>query len=446
MSLAISVSTSYRQPESCHIRIIPEVLSLIFLQSYYASHNYHFGTMSRSREAPLIFLQICKHWSAVALATPELWSSLGYRLSRVSEKSNRDAAMINQWLARAKACPLWLKLRTSSDFDQSSHPVLETFIFYSHRWQHVDFALPPSIFPALNAVKGSLPLLRTLEFTLPDIFSIDAPRLDAFGGASSLRSLALLQNIRPRMVEIPWLQLTQCSICVDTEGLDIFHCLSNIAKLTLTFDLDATLPQSQFEPPTRLPFLRTLSITCLRMSNPASLWNSLIVPALSDINFRRYVGQTNSWAPEIYPFISRWASTIRRLTLCNAHLGDDELVRCIREITLLEKLEIDEEGRSDYVSNDFMRLLQFDPDSSPCLAPKLQYIGFKGFYYLFDDNVFMDMVASRWRPRLVSGDAAHQVSCLKAVMLRPHRALDRQAVNRLDKLKEEGLGVFIFGN
>jgi hypothetical protein len=446
MSLPITVSTSYRQPESWRInQIIPEVLSLIFLQTYYASRNYHFGSV-RSCEAPLIFLQICKQWSAVAYATPELWSSLGYILGHVGEKSGRDAVMINQWLARAKTCPLWLKLRTSSYFDQSSHPVLETFIFHSHRWQHVDFALPPSVFPALNTVKGSLPLLRTLEFTLPDIFSIDPPRLDAFGGASSLRSLALLQNIRPRMVEIPWPQLTQCSICVDTEGLDVFRHLSNISKLTLMFNLDATLPQSHFEPPTRLPFLRTLSITCLKMSNPASFWNGLIVPALSDINFRRSAGQTNSWAPEIYLFISRWASTIRRLTLCNAHLADDELVRCIREITLLEKLEIDEEGRSDYVSNDFMRLLHFDPDSSSCLAPKLQYIGFKGFYYLFDDNVFMDMVASRWRPRLVSGDVAHQVSCLKAIMLRPQRALDRQVVNRLDKLKEEGLGVFIFGN
>jgi hypothetical protein len=77
---------------------------------------------------------------------------------------------------------------------------------------------------------------------------------------------------------------------------------------------------------------------------------------------------------------------------------------CCREIPLLEKLEIDEDGRSNYVSNNFMRLLQLGPDISSCLAPKLQHIGFKGFFYDFEDDVFVDMVESRWKLQIVANE------------------------------------------
>jgi hypothetical protein len=80
-----------------------------------------------------------------------------------------------------------------------------------------------------------------------------------------------------------------------------------------------------------------------------------------------------------------------------------------------------------------MRLLQLGPDISSCLAPKLQYIGFKGFFYDFEDDVFVDMVESRWKLQIVANEGAHQVSRLKAVILRPERVLYPYAVMRLNK-------------
>jgi hypothetical protein len=390
----------------------------------------------------LIFLQICRHWTAVALATPELWSSFGYMLTPLDERSNYNAAMVNQWLARAKACPLTLTLTSSSSFNRPSHPVLETFVAHSRRWQHIDFTLPTSTFPTLDAIKGSLPLLQTLEIACRP--GVPAHKLCAFEDAPSLRSLTLATNITfPHLISVSWTQLKRCSMYVGPQCLEIFQHLANVSKLKLT--LDQQSPLHTFKDPINFPLLRTLCIVCLGLPDPAPFWDMLVVPILFDIAFKRNAEYTSSWGPQVLHYVSRWP-TVRRVTLCNAHMTDDELVRLVQSIPLLEKLEIDEEERSDYISNAFMRLLQFDREASPCLAPKLQYIGFKGFYYQFDDEVFVDMVESRWLTKSDIGDAPHQVSRLKAVMLRPERVLDRKAVARLNKMKGEGLGVFLFGH
>jgi len=186
------------------------------------------------------------------------------------------------------------------------------------------------------------------------------------------------------------------------------------------------------------PHLRTLQLT---LDGEDIIWDHFILPALSDITLRRSIGYSTSWGPKVLPFVSCWSSTIERLTICNAHLTDDELVTCIQTLPSLQKLEIEEQERSDFVTNDFLQRLRVDQGDFEPLAPNLKFIGIKGFYYHFDDILFVDMVESRWRPRLGADDQSHKVARLKAVMLRPERAFDRNAVTRLNRMKEEGLGV-----
>jgi hypothetical protein len=104
-----------------------------------------------------------------------------------------------------KCTSIVAEMRCSKYFNQSSHPVLETFIAYSHQWQHIDFTLPMATFATLDTVKGSLPLLHTL-----DIDVSTTSTLHAFGYAPLLRSLTLAAKVDPNMIDVPWAQLTQC--------------------------------------------------------------------------------------------------------------------------------------------------------------------------------------------------------------------------------------------
>lgn len=169
------------------------------------------------------------------------------------------------------------------------------------------------------------------------------------------------------------------------------------------------------------------------------MWNSLVVPSLFEIIFERFsIRFTTSWGPSITPFLLRWKQTIRQTTFCNASLSHDELLYPLHEIPLLEKFEIVEEQHSNYVTNELMRYLEVK-DGSLCLAPRLRYIGFKGFYFLFDDEVFVNMVKFRWYIK------DERVSRLRAVMLSPERTMDRHVLRDFMDLRKEGLGVYIFG-
>ncbi|KAF8206775.1 hypothetical protein K438DRAFT_1577186, partial [Mycena galopus ATCC 62051] len=67
-----------------------------------------------SLQAPVLLLQICRTWRAIALANPLLWSTLHLRWKghRHSYKTTVefDDEIIQQWLTRASAVPLYLGL------------------------------------------------------------------------------------------------------------------------------------------------------------------------------------------------------------------------------------------------------------------------------------------------------------------------------------------------
>lgn len=416
-------------------RLIPELLANIFLQGHYSSPNYIHGSIRRYG-MPLIFTQVCKHWRAIALSTPELWSSLGYTLSPVTgPHGEMQAAMVTQWLDRAKSRPLSLWLRCSSSFVSSTHPVLTACISFCHQWQHVDLSLPMAARPTLNSTRGSLPMLRAVTFQCKDGNNSQGPyhRISAFDNAPLVYSLELDSRIQTHCVDIPWSQLTQCMMYIGGEYFGVLGAMSNIVKLTLTIDQYTT-----FHARITFPLLRTFRAICKQVHDTTGLWDCLTAPSLYDLTIERNLEYATSWGPQIIPYVCRWKSTIRRLTFCNAHLSHEELIACIDAIPFIEKLEIEEQEHSDYVSNEFVRLLQIQ-DGEPIIAPKLKYIGFKGFYYHFEDQFFVDMVRSRWHVK------DSRVSRLKAVMLRPERTLDKRAFKDLMELKAEGLGVYIFG-
>ncbi|KAJ7506869.1 hypothetical protein B0H11DRAFT_245531 [Mycena galericulata] len=65
------------------------------------------------RDAPMIFLNICRAWSNIALATPPLWATMGIETAMSADYGR----LIPLWVARAGTRQLTLSLRGSMDRD-----------------------------------------------------------------------------------------------------------------------------------------------------------------------------------------------------------------------------------------------------------------------------------------------------------------------------------------
>ncbi|KAJ7319303.1 hypothetical protein DFH08DRAFT_713752, partial [Mycena albidolilacea] len=85
-------------------RLPPEILGEVF--SLILETTFHFDLISE--HAPWLFTRICQRWSAVALATPALWSKIFLDLDRVEGQDM--VQLINTYLQRSAKLPLTIKI------------------------------------------------------------------------------------------------------------------------------------------------------------------------------------------------------------------------------------------------------------------------------------------------------------------------------------------------
>ncbi|KAH6911005.1 hypothetical protein BKA70DRAFT_1146351, partial [Coprinopsis sp. MPI-PUGE-AT-0042] len=93
------------------------------------------GKVMQASEAPLLLVQICRHWRDLAIKTPTLWSTIFLKIPVESLVSLTTA-----WLSRAEGCPLTIFFR-DIDAIQSS-PIEESFL-----------SLSPSQVPRLRSIR-----------------------------------------------------------------------------------------------------------------------------------------------------------------------------------------------------------------------------------------------------------------------------------------------------
>lgn len=433
-------------------KMFPEILSLIFLQGHYSSHNYAFGWIHKNA-SPLICMQVCKHWRDVASHNCELWSTLSLGCLTMVDLDLKTS-LAKQWLSRAKSHPLKLSLFDNTSFRERPHnTVLDVFMERAQFWQHIEFILPVSVWHQLESLdkKPAMPFLKSVTAGCSDIVT-DEQQIRFFESAPSLTTVHIGISMHSASLNVVWKQIEKCSMTLGPQLTNVLMSMHSMVNLTLTINPDSAFPPHELI--TTIPSLRTLEFFCDGGRNPTALWDVLKLPALYDVRFARsLLPNDQSWGPQVLPYISRWSTTVKRISLRNAHLADDELYQIINYMPLIEKLEIAEDDRTDYVTNEFMERLtlvsregQSGHSGLNAIAPNLQWIGFKGFYYQFDDSVFIKMVESRWNsPYVTTHDpGAGQVRRLKGVMLKPERSLDPRVTTRLEILKQEGLRVELF--
>ncbi|KAJ7430242.1 hypothetical protein B0H11DRAFT_980242 [Mycena galericulata] len=105
--------------------------------------------------APMVFLNICRAWSNIALATPALWAAMPHVKTAMSDDFGR---LMGLWVARAGTHPLTLSLRGSMYSETSLQTFLDLCL--CDRVQTLSVYFPSG--NHLGKLQGSFPNLHAL--------------------------------------------------------------------------------------------------------------------------------------------------------------------------------------------------------------------------------------------------------------------------------------------
>ncbi|KAK7044517.1 F-box domain-containing protein, partial [Favolaschia claudopus] len=231
-------------------RLPPEILGLIF--SAVVQETASESLSLDMDDAPWLLTRICRHWSAVALSNPALWSRLDLHLHRIGEKGAVPLTRLQ--IERSQNMPLTLKIRDDDDWQRASHPVLDVVLSQISKARRFD---------------SLTTFLITIDLSVDDRFDTVSKYDDAFWNvfsvAPKLRHLqALSWNTESTYVSppfsLPWHQLTRLSTSTtsNTQALTVLQKLSSIVECTLAFATADILQQNHNI--VCLPHLRSLAL------------------------------------------------------------------------------------------------------------------------------------------------------------------------------------------
>ncbi|KAJ7343718.1 hypothetical protein DFH08DRAFT_781251 [Mycena albidolilacea] len=134
--------------------------------------------------APLNLASICRQWRAVALATPQLWTSVylnfcgrdaydgipilfGQTLSEPLE--DLTASLIDLWFTRAAGHPLSISLICAKDHSLPDQ-VLTILARYFSQWGRIELGISMADFLVFNEVVGPFPALESVSLHITNRF------------------------------------------------------------------------------------------------------------------------------------------------------------------------------------------------------------------------------------------------------------------------------------
>jgi hypothetical protein len=197
-------------------------------------------------EAPLLVCSVCRHWRAVAIGLPALWTSL-------DTENICNPALIELWLCRARSSALSLRISPPIELDHRDfflfaplQPKDDEFLLTTPR--HLDLLLPKIADCRYLEIMGwwmpvgcshklaSIPQLEGLTARVPrDATAAATFMSQLFAQAPRLTKLKWFGPV----VSIPWTQLTHLSL--DLSNVDIPHFAQMLESLTDLVNLRLTL-------------------------------------------------------------------------------------------------------------------------------------------------------------------------------------------------------------
>ncbi|KAF7358458.1 F-box domain-containing protein [Mycena venus] len=254
--------------------------------------------------APLLLAQVCREWRAVALASPQLWSSIflefpgssnydglaslfGYEATASVDPTT---ALVDLWFSRARGYPLSVTLRCCKDGIRLPLGLVAVLKTMSTQWERLELMLSRIDFLELTSVSGPFPCLRYLAIGLtpgpwiPDFvwnpalyISTNAPdlatlRLGYFAGMYPLSPIA--DNASPTRS----LTTLEFSLNDAAKAVVVFELFPDLRHLILHIDF------SLFgDPPGAEPVPVTAHLSCLILDGNVDLLAHVTIPTLEHL-------------------------------------------------------------------------------------------------------------------------------------------------------------------
>lgn len=309
-------------PPSPVLLIPPEVLGEVF---YHSLSKTTYIT-PRDVESPMVLTQVCRHWRAVAISTPRLWSSLSIHLQKTVCEACRNGC--EAWLARAKNVPLTIRVLNDINVFAADPTLVSSLVHWlrpfiihcSDLWWHGP-SLPTLFVPEAETMTG-LPLERLRITSHRDTPSIHFP-----GPAKRLRSAALqclnsdLESLDG--IELPWDNLVELNMHFALFSSTLFvqlltRCghLRTLVVSCLCADQDQLAILRTLSPGSIThPFLRRIEIKVIRAGLDV-IFGSLMLPALQELDICFCYRERDAWPHASFmEMVERSRYPLKRLTV-----------------------------------------------------------------------------------------------------------------------------------
>lgn len=301
-------------------RIPPEVLGEIF---YHCLPTAPIYVTPRDVESPMVLTQVCRHWRAVAMATPRLWTSITLHVGRATSEVYRS--MCEAWLGRAKSLPL--AMRVLNDLE-SPDPVTQ---------EHIVSWLQPLLMrchdfwwhgPALNPLLDSGNISSTITHTVSPTPYLNRLRVTSHRGrtytvcvpgpAPYLHTAFLqcptLHISSLDRISLPWSQLTELTLHFSLVNSTVLFQLLSLCTSLRLLNVSCVLHTLNADP-IHHRTLKRFELRVIRHGLDAVL-GALTAPALEELDIGFVSRGGDQWPHgEFVDFVKRSGSTLRKLTV-----------------------------------------------------------------------------------------------------------------------------------
>lgn len=344
-------------------------IALHALNHYVA--NWPVAATLDTTQGPWVFGQICSTWRTAVLSFPRLWSHIavndiflrGLPAAVLENASRKWTSIVQEILRRSGDSSLKLSIVASSDLTGVPSTVMEVLVQQCHRWETAAFYLFPGDITTLNAVRGRLPRLESLDFVIYDTVTVPPPdfSLDIFEDAPALRSLTLFADARKYPLSLPWSQLTTYEAVEFTYGdnYDALRRLDNVVECDLSYQ-DPDVPPLDMASWGAIPAILTLPhlrmLAVQESMNPdASLLRSLSLPALENLYIQVH---EETYFPDM---IARSGCSLTTLSLHGYCATSEQVVDALKLMPTLTALNVSETDYNpdflrDFIANDVYML------------------------------------------------------------------------------------------
>ena len=399
------------------------------------------------KAAPLLVSSICSSWRELALATPELWATVGIIIRNPDMDPSATAHVVNTWLERSGTLPLKLYLgQLSLLYDvplSKTNPALAKSIlsvFYSHssRWQDVTLSLYET--RSLSLPRLDTPLLRSFRLSGPWQEAFHFP----FRKSSLLTELSWPSSIdASKNTQIPWSQISCLHILDGMSPFSVSEMIQLCPRLEefwvgcSGFDEVANLPR---EPKVENGLLRKLEL--YGYDDIIPLLHSLTLPALEQFTCSSQSGVEDvpviptDLHESLLDLLTRSKCKLKKLKLGDCNFSADGFLECLEHeaFETIQDLSIVEWPQ--LTDDVLIRLTHPPPPAAPrILLPKLTHLSLD---YCLDASpgTLGEMVSSRYYTE------TNEVEELEVLVLTV-QDLDEEDETIIEDLAADGLDTHI---